>query len=306
MKKLCLTLRFVLAAFTLEVCTLGAIGQTNNFASVGAEWWYDHAYMSSSTEDFIHAHVDNDTIIQGRTCGIITYDQQVDCWIVSKTYVFEDSGRVYQFNFDSSQFYLQWDFNLAKGDSFDFFSFNEGPYSGLYMAYVDSIDSVLVGSTMLKRMFVLGTDSFGYHWSFAVLEDIGPYVLISLYTWGECMNGSIRCYSDTTLGLCHFFGLQFACDSIVNVIAETIIESTEIVICSPLQSEIAKFSLRNFTAGDYKFKVLNLLGQEIISREIKITKATQDEEITLIGLETSLYFVNLCSNQLNFTQKFYH
>lgn len=137
MKKL-----FVL--FVLSFACFGTFNaQTNGFAPLGAEWYFDVFDPWSSQPEYTLFYVNGDTTIQGRHCNVIqqSYYGMWNCnWGIGHEdgdFVYQENNKVYWFNPITDAFTILYDFDAEVGDTW-FCDVD----SCSYLVTVMSVDSV--------------------------------------------------------------------------------------------------------------------------------------------------------------------
>ena len=236
-----------------------------NFAPVGAKWYYTHyqngipAYVFTS-----YTLVESvlDTIIVSENCSKlnVTYNnfqnQSFDTWFMRS-----DSDKIYYYSPDSSRFLSLCDFSKSAGDSFEI----EGYYSvtlqgAPLFAKVDSIGLINLNGH-IRRISFTHINDIMYDYPGLNIEGIGNcYWMFPIHE--ENVFGPLRCYSDSILGL-YETGEAFSCDW--NTEAPEIIFSNQSIEISPNPSS-GIFNLQFQNSSLLKsIDVLNVFGKKIFS-----------------------------------------
>ena len=93
-------------------------GKAQNFAPVGAEWYYseDNVFAPQGYESFLHVIVLKDTLIQDKMCSQINCDGL--CWNPGGIqYTYSSADSVYLLDTILDEFKLIYAFHASAGDS---------------------------------------------------------------------------------------------------------------------------------------------------------------------------------------------
>lgn len=211
--------RFTLA-LSLLFFTTGTYSQTNDWAPVGATWWYDQIEYSGPETTYLRVTSVMDTVILGKNCRKLRVENVglTDTVLRNLIYTYEESGKVYHINNQGSQFRLWFDFSASLGDTITIYP--EAPAEDSIVLRIDSIKPITIGGTIRNRYFHhtvnVASHLFGSPW----IDGIGSEYLFTpqFATQDPPLGGPIRCYQDTALGLVQIG--SNACDYIYTSIRE--------------------------------------------------------------------------------------
>ena len=202
--------RFIL--FLVCSIALRSYSQTNEFAPIGATWWYNYEYFSGS--GYLQLQSVGDTVIGGVNCRKITKtlvqkdlsnpDAVVDTFYLDNEYVYSDLGVVYNYRLNS--FYTLYDFSAAIHDTWEVGGVsNFGDCDSTGFIQVDNVNTVLMGGVELTQLFTSSVDDD--YWNFGtlpVIERIGSLSYLFAHP-NSCLidfyeGGNLRCYYDNEIG----------------------------------------------------------------------------------------------------------
>ena len=110
--------------FVLSFACFGTFNaQTNGFAPLGAEWYFDVFNPWSSQPEYTLFYVNGDTTIQGHHCSVIqqSYNGMWNSnWGIGHEdgdFVYHENNKVYWFNPTTDAFTILYDFNAEVGDT---------------------------------------------------------------------------------------------------------------------------------------------------------------------------------------------
>lgn len=192
-----------------------AIGQ--DFAPVGAKWYFEPYLSSPHLSDYFTVEVIGDTVINGKDARIIKKKSSGEVKQNSTAYIRDTNRKV--FVYEDGQFRLLYDFNLEAGDTlthyaptfWDPFHLNCSflPDSQrIFNSIVDSTDTLSIDGKQLKTLYMQRSG-----WYFKkIVERIGSYRGIFGEPSPACLGGDpghFRCYQDSTI---NYKAVDEACD----------------------------------------------------------------------------------------------
>ena len=186
---------------------LSVYGQTNNWAPVGATWWYDQDQaIWPSNVTYIKVSSVKDTMVLGQQCRkLIKKEIGPNRHLhLGVLFTFEDSGKVYYLTPTTSKFSLWMDFSADVGDTVTVFPEFVDHQDSLILR-IDSIKPISVGGQVRKRFYHYPVGSLSLTFGFSWIEGIGSdeYFTPQLSYADPPEGGAIRCYEDTSVGLVH-------------------------------------------------------------------------------------------------------
>lgn len=234
-----------------------------NFAPVGAKWYYSLPVNPPYIIDYIEAESVGDTIIDNKICSkiISTYYylqiQWTDTWFMRS-----DSDKIFYYQCDSSRFLVLYDFTKQQGDSFVIEGYYKGGSAVPLIAYIDSVGTVNINGQNLKFFYAHTNDSLQY-------SDWSGTELFGNYRWmfpqGDFSfnyYGPLRCYNDSGFGL-YETGVTPSCDWMTSV-SEINSSNPSIEISPNPSSGIFNLQFQNSSLIK-SIDVMNVLGKKIFS-----------------------------------------
>lgn len=202
---------------------------SNRFAPVGAEWYYD--YMSMYARGYVHIEAVKDTVIDDIICTKLEktvhgYDYYAGLFTnhIGNEYVTQsnDSVMIYR----NGTFQLLFDFGAAVGDSWTLIG-EIGPCEQSWgQAHVVEVGTETINGQVLKYVKLLDDQysCWGYGNNMVgepsttpvkIIEKIGPmdsYLLPSQKcVFDDSEGGPLRCYIDDDLGYNNFSSNHINC-----------------------------------------------------------------------------------------------
>jgi hypothetical protein len=194
------------------------ISEGQNFAPLGAEWYYGDFWPEVRVSSFIHFWVAKDTIVNGVNCREIQKYNRLYCKDRAlKEYIFDRNDSVFVLNPDFDEFQLLYDFNAVPGDSWQFTISSNYVARDTVTVVIDSVSyDTINGKTLkslygrrLQRKYFSFAPSQIYSQNIHIMERFGD--VYYMFNWmakneGTCdFNNSsgLRCYTDSLLGGYH-------------------------------------------------------------------------------------------------------
>ena len=281
----------------LIVLLISLNSHSQNFAPIGATWYY--GLVSQSTPDINYSKWEaiNDSLILGKSTSKIQRTDGYAGTIDTVMYVYEDSGVVYKYLAITNSFDTLYNFNANAND---FWSLDVDTNCSLTVT-VDSTSMITINSFNLKVLYVTTTNG---EFSGTIIEKIGHqraplpgigYLCYGLFD-GDSYDG-LRCYADTVIGS-YFTGIVATCDTItgiydynmdnmVNVYPNP--ASTLITIELPLPKCEIKTQLQLF----------DVTGKKVLTKQIN----TITTPIDISNYPKGMYFYQLLGEKENYSGK---
>lgn len=267
-----------------------AFGQTNEFAPVGAKWWYSTSEFEANGGPLTITSI-KDTIIESKSCAILIFDPAPNGVLNNDSlYVFQDSLKVYRYFPQFEDFYPLYDFTLGPGDSY--FCYTLGPdllIDSLLITIIDTA-TVNINTKNLKKQIV--QTSGYYDWGIEIYETIGNIqMLVPVYGLVEIVEGPLRCYEDDNFG--HYeTEIVSDCDEITTIL-DLSLPTIEIY---PNPAE--KYIILNSEISSLDLNIYNLQGVLIqkhvnVQKTLDITKLTPGNYILHFQSDYKVYYINL-------------
>lgn len=275
---------------------LASVGIAQNFAPVGAEWYYseDEVFAPPGYESFLHVVVLKDTLIQGKSCSKLDCDWL--CWNPGGIqYVYSNEDSVFIFDPAFDDFKLIYAFRALAGDSIiiPVLDLDDGVIDTVVLT-IDSTSFITINNIQLAHQFVtyFVHDSFpGYNGTFyyhsEIFETIGDKEFIfnfpvqaSLICDANFSRG-LRCYDDNYIG--HYeTGIAPTCTYTSVSVKEPYVDS--LVLYPNPTSDYLR--IKNLPINSDKIELLDNLGQIIRSYY-------PNSELNLEGVPNGLYFLRI-------------
>ncbi len=188
-----------------------SFSQTNNFAPIGAAWYYDDYQNDCPTFPdcgYYKMESVDDTLIGGKNCRLLKETYFVPYYDIPDTQyiIYEDLGIVYLY--DEGTFHELYNFNAVAGDTITTFA---EPFNGYYRFndymfsefryIIDSVYTELIDGELLRIQYTRALeaiDGWGFWEGPMIIEKIGSIGMflgtpnISDLEYG----GFLRCYSE--------------------------------------------------------------------------------------------------------------
>lgn len=253
--------RFILLC-ALLFTGLSIYSQTNEFAPIGAKWWYSNQVNVDSPYIALLLHVESDTTIDGKYCKIITG------YINDTIYIHSEGNVIFQYFETEDKFLKLYDFNLNTGDSYWLHGMAVAGIDSV-LVHIENVQDTTINGIELKKQ-IISIEGY-FDWSDTIIEKVGnTKFIIPIYGIFELQPGPLRCYEDDELGLVET-GLVENCDAIVFV-SDT--KSTEIIVGpNPLSDNltISFETLTNSVIELYSISGQRIFFQEILESEVNLS-----------------------------------
>jgi hypothetical protein len=234
--------------------------QTNEFAPVGAKWWYSNQVNVDSPFIAQILQVESDTTIVGKYCKIITG------YLNDTIYIHSEDNVIFQFFETEDKFLKLYDFNLNTGDSYWLHGMTVTGIDSV-LVHIENVQDTTINGIELKKQSI-SIDEIYFDWSNTIIEKIGnTKFLIPIYSIFDLQPGPLRCYEDDELGLVET-GIVENCDAIVSI-SDT--KSTEIIVGPNPLSDNLNISFETLTNSVTEFYTIS--GQRIFIQEVLGTEA---------------------------------
>ena len=193
------------------------------FAPIGAEWYYNERFAFSGDIDFIKFTSEKDTVIHGKTCKKITKRHKIDCYDRPDTeFLYSGNDTVYFFDPAFNEFQNLYVFNSAPNDSRIIKIKDETQEIDTITIRVDSVSTKQINGQNLKALHVTydkNDEIYPETYSSTIIEKIGDVkYMFNWYPWSQIVcnanwTDGLRCYQDSEIGL-YSTGIVDSCDYI--------------------------------------------------------------------------------------------
>ena len=288
MKKI---LVIIILAFALPVVSL-----CQNWAPIGAKWYYDVVEPLSQYYSFVKYEVISDTMILGHNCRAISATGGDPgayplIGISNTAYTYDENGKIYVYDPSNNDFSLVYDFSSLPDESW---VVNWDTCS--YTRVISDTGHVNVNGYTLKTLSVGNS---------VIYERIGGISFTLFHTFGEiyCTPQptdlpfvyQFRCYEDNIIGL--FNNTIYPCDYIYTGIEDYKLGKKISIYPNPVKSEITvsgyspaylklcdavgqtvaesisnKLYVGNLSQGLYVLQVFDANGQAVKTEKVIVVK----------------------------------
>jgi hypothetical protein len=196
----------------------GFLAQSQEFAPIGAKWYYDHASGLSPYLTIIEST--KDSTVLNHSCKVLTtkliseqqtsyYNSYWDTTLVSTDLVYKSNDTIFHYNDAKKIFDTLYVFNASKNDTIlvNKCTPNENCIDKFEYS-IDSVSTINIATNTFKTLFIKPTESstwiFNLNWnykSYPIIENIGS----TRYFWGSndlgIMEGPVqklRCYKENS------------------------------------------------------------------------------------------------------------
>ena len=283
--------------------SINAIAQ--EFAPIGAKWYFQESYAWSNDIGFIFYESIGDTVINNFSCRMIYKDKSSCCIQENYHFLYQSHDSIFQYNSASETFNLLFDFGAEIGDSWVLRTNPDGYlYSDSVTCSVDSISFLQYSATDSLKILHVTLESPEYYISyfgdtiyytanFEIIEKIGFRSALLL---SDCIRicdgnfeGSVRCYEDSEVGLIMFDSV--ACDYTP---VKNLENKKEILVFpNPVRDKIF------IETQDLKIDKIMLISSEGNQFPISF----HNNEIDISSLSVGIYFLKFQTNKGIFTKK---
>jgi hypothetical protein len=195
--------------------------QSQEFAPVGAEWYYHEGFAFSGDVDYIKFTSEKDTLIHGEICRKISKRHKLWCNDRPlEEYIFSRNDTVFFLDTVFNEFQILYNFSAEVKSSWIIKTRDENKEIDTIAVSVDSISHTLINGQQLKTLFVTyekRDEYMPYTYSSKIMERIGDPMY--LFNWTHFSQVAcdinwtrgLRCYYDVKLGL-YSTGMADSCN----------------------------------------------------------------------------------------------
>ncbi len=262
-----------------------------NFAPIGARWYYGASANGAApggSEYYLYEST-IDTTVSGHSCNkiVVTYFQYSGAITNPfSVFVFQSGDTVFYFNNTYAKYFPLYIFNVIQGDTLVFHSpsIPINPADSLFRVVVDSVTTLIVGTTQLQRVWTKSIDNFSLGTNYA--ERIGSNWLmlhqpsIVIPEW----DGPARCYTDSSISY------QFSTTSCDHWITDGIINSNSQLDFSIFPNPSSGIFNLSFSKPSIikSISVFNVLGERTFYAENYL-----NSELNLTSQSAGIYLLQL-------------
>lgn len=279
--------------------TMAKVMSQNEWAPLGAKWYYTMTYASNSDIDYNYFESIKDTTINNITCKKI-YRLHETCDDRSKyEYMYENNNKVFFYDEFANEFNLLYDFNKLPNEIWHI-KVNHGGYLDSLLVHVDSVSSIIINGNSLKVLYTtIGNTSEWVGFSGKITEKLGHEKNMFPFVRGICdlnFNLGLRCYEDSVLGLFQTGNAPFCDFSNVDINEYTSFEKNHI-FPNPASDELY---FNNINNAEIFITIYNIYGSVVQ------TTKTNNNKINISNLKNDIYFIYFknSKNQFKVVNKF--
>ena len=271
--------------------------KAQEFAPVGAEWYYSEGFSSWSpmVESYIKFTSVNDTVIKGVACRRIVKSHALVCQNrPNEEFVYNQHDTVFFYDPDFDEFQILFISNAEPDEKWNIKVLDEQNKTFSIEIKVDSVSTILINNKQLKMLFVTykRDDEFlNERYSSVIIEKIGDTQF--MFNWnpwstfacdGNYSKG-LRCYTDSETG--HYAtGIANSCDENVYwVNTNAISENIEVLLFPNPAKDFVEI---NANGDSYNFELYDMQGRLILSEKIK-----SNHRIDLKSIKKGVYQIIL-------------
>ena len=212
MKKILFTISLIVSAITFY-------GQ--DFAPIGAEWYYNEQFAFSGDINYIKFTSEKDTLIFGKNCKKITKRHKILCNDRPDTeYIYSRNDTVFFRDTTFNEFQILYDFSANPTDSWIIKIMDEEQDIDTITITVDSVSTTQINGQNLKTLYVTynkDDENMPEIYSSTIIEKIGDIkYMFNWYPWSNIAcdgnyTSGLRCYQDSDIGM-YSTGIVDSCD----------------------------------------------------------------------------------------------
>jgi hypothetical protein len=279
-------------ALAIVSCFLlgNAMFAQNEWAPLGAKWYYTMTNSSNSDINFNYFESVKDTSINNIHCKKLSRLHET-CDDRSKSeLMYEENRKVYFYDEFANEFNLLYDFNKLPDQIWYIKVNNHGINFDSLLVHVDSITSVLMNNQSFKVLYTtIGNSPNWVGFSGKITEKLGHEKNMFPFISKICdlnFNHGLRCYEDSILGLFQT-GIAPLCDySSVDINEYTSSEKYPI-FPNPVTDELCFNNINNTTIYITIYNIYGSIVQTIITNDNKINISNLKNDIYLIKFKNS-------------------
>tara|TARA_Y100000589_G_scaffold331882_2_gene387645 strand:- start:25432 stop:26358 length:927 start_codon:yes stop_codon:yes gene_type:complete len=291
--------------FFLTFISLFTNSKAQNFAPIGATWYYDEvfSFTNSNARDFIKFTVVKDTVINGQLCSKIVKRHRVLCaFRDSVEFIYTQNDTVFFYDTSFNTFQILYDFNAQAGDSWQILMKNNQNTIDTLTIRVDSTSTTLINGLSLKTLHVTyissNPDAVMNYYNSKIIERIGdmqymfnwsPYT----FTCDDNASNGLRCYQDSVLGY-YSTGIADSCNLVITgIFDKNNFSNTFSITPNPAQDFAVINVSRSFS--ELQIDIYNISGKKIE----QITSLQNSFKISFKNFSKGMYFISVKNEKGN-------
>jgi hypothetical protein len=279
---------------TILFFTLQLLAQ--DFAPIGAEWYYSEAWVFSGDEGYFKITSIKDTTYQGKVCHKLIKENKLYCMHRPDIeYIYSEDSAVYFWDNDFNEFQKLYDFKSQKNSSWFIKLKDSQDEIDSIIISVDSTGILIINEKQLKVLFVTYTtlyhNSYNLLYTSKIVEKIGDFRYLfnlspeSALVCDANFSDGLRCYEDPSFGF-YSTGIVDSCTYTYKwqwIDIKNNIKDNLILYPNPANETICISGLNNLE----QYQIFDMNGRIIKSDIIK------DSQIVIKDLSKGFYLISI-------------
>lgn len=290
-----LNLKIIDEFFTINKADI-IMSDQQEFAPIGAEWYYNERFAFSGDIDFIKFTSEKDTIINGKTCKKITKRHKIYCFGRPDTeFIYTSNDTVYFFDSSFNDFQNLYVFNSKPNDSWKIRIEDETQEIDTVTIKVDSISTRQINGQDLRTLHVTykkDDENNPETYSSIIIEKIGDInYMFNWYPWSLRVcdanwTDGLRCYQDSEIGL-YSTGIVDSCNYIYTWTGVNTEKQKEKILVFP-NPIIDHLLINTFISNNLTAELHSLDGKILASKVFN-----GNTRFDLIGIDKGMYILTI-------------
>ncbi|MCB0762995.1 MAG: T9SS type A sorting domain-containing protein [Flavobacteriales bacterium] len=271
-----------------------------DFAPIGAEWYYNELFAFSNNIDYIKFTSEKDTLMFGETCRKIIKRHKIECNDRPEIeYLFTRNDTVFFLDTIFNEFQVLYDFNAIATSSWTIKIKDEAQNIDTLTITVDAVSTTQINGQDLKTLhvtYVKADENLPDTYTSTIIEKIGDtQYMFNWYPWSNIAcdinyTSGLRCYQDSMLGW-YSTGIADSCDYVYTWTGIDAIESSERIKLFPNPAQ----NFVEIIASDYSSYTIDLL--DLSGRLLKSDKSfAPNTKLDLSTIPEGVYLIRLQNN----------
>lgn len=285
---------------------------TQNFAPIGAEWYYTEYHSFSQTITFLKITSVGDTVIQGKNCSVLENNHGLACnFYNERDFVYEEDSIAYFYSSVVDDFQILYNLKAKKDSSWTIIYQVEDFLIDTVLVTVDSVRTVEINGFELLAFDVtyrsLNSDNPNSVYVSTIVERIGDvYYLFHYLSMAEGIvcdgnySGGLRCYMDNDFGF-YSTGIADSCTYVTNINEYLALQSFSVSPNPFSSSTTLSYDLKE--PSTVQLSVFNQLGQLVYQHSEKQTQGIQKLHWDAEDQPEGLYYYRVQSGDQQATGK---
>lgn len=267
---------------------------SQDFAPLGAEWYYHEGQAFSGDINYIKFTSVKDTLIDGEVCRKITKRRKIQCNDRPFTeYLFTRNDTVFFRDTIFNGFQILYNFNSQINDSWIIKTKDEYQDIDTVQITVDSISYTQINDTSLKTLHVTYyrlDERWTYSYGSIIIEKIGdPQYMFNWSNYSDLAcdinwTRGLRCYYDDEIGL-YSTGIADSCTYTYKWTGVEYSSSRPIITIYP-NPTAGKLEIKTNSNLEIDVELCNIMGKSLF-----VSKTSTDEVFDLTNFPNGIYIL---------------